>query len=165
MNELSDPSLDDHTPLTPGNAVAAILLMPDAQYLLQHRDRRAGIFFPDHWGCFGGAVDPADRDRKSALKRELVEELGLAVDDAGVTYFSDFTFDLAFCGMGHIYRTFYEIRLSTAQATGLRLGEGSECRAFTAREALGSLRLTPYDAFALWMHANRTRLVPPSCRT
>lgn len=165
MSECGDLFLDDPTPLSPGNAVAAILLMPDARYLLQHRDRRAGIFFPDHWGCFGGAVDPVDRDRKVALKRELTEELGLVVDDAGVAYFTDFTFDMASCGMGHIYRTFYEIRLSTDQAAGLRLGEGSECRAFTAREALGGLRLTPYDAFALWMHTNRSRLVPPSFRT
>jgi 8-oxo-dGTP pyrophosphatase MutT (NUDIX family) len=165
MSVLSDPFLDDSTPLTPGNAVGAILLMPDLRYLLQHRDRQAGIFFPDHWGCFGGAVDASDRDRKAALKRELAEELGLAVDDAGVGYFTDFTFDMAFCGMGQIYRTFYEIRLSADQAEGLHLTEGSELRAFTAREALGGLRLTPYDAFALWMHASRTRLVSPFPRT
>lgn len=165
MSGPSDPFLDDPTPLNPGDAVAAILLMPDSRYLLQHRDRRPGIFFPDHWGCFGGGVDAADSSRKAALKRELTEELGLAVDDIGVAYFADFTFDMAFCGMGHIYRTFYEIRLSEDQTAGLHLAEGSELRAFTAREALGGLRLTPYDAFALWMHTNRMRLVPRSPRT
>lgn len=165
MSAPTEPFLDDLTPLHPGDAVATILLMPDARYLLQHRDRRCGIFFPDHWGCFGGGVDPADPDRKAALKRELAEELGLTVADAAVAYFSDFTFDMAFCGRGHIHRTFYEIQLSADQAAGLRLAEGSELRAFTAREALGDLRLTPYDAFALWMHANRARLVPPSFRT
>lgn len=164
MSIPGDPFLDDLTPLKPGDAVGAILLMPDDRYLLQHRDRRNGIFFPDHWGCFGGGVDPADPDRKSALRRELTEELELTVGDATIAYFTDFTFDMAFCDMGRIYRTFYEIRLSVHDTEGLRLTEGSELRAFTAREALGGLRLTPYDAFALWMHANRTRLSPSSLR-
>lgn len=161
MSALKDPFLDDPTPLNPGNAVAAILLTPDTRYLLQHRDRRAGIFFPDHWGCFGGGVDSADSDRMAALKRELTEELGLAVEDPSIAYFTDLTFDMSFCGMGRIYRTFYEIRLAADQVASLRLAEGSELRAVSAREALGGLRLTPYDSFVLWMHANRTRLVPP----
>ncbi len=161
MNGSTDPFLDDSTPLSPGSAVAAILLTPDARYLLQHRDRRRGIFFPDHWGFFGGAVEANDADRPASLQRELKEELALDVARDTVAYFTDFTFDTSFCGAAPIYRTFYEIQLMADQLVGLRLAEGSEFRAFTAREALGRLRLAPYDAFALWMHANRMRLSLP----
>jgi 8-oxo-dGTP pyrophosphatase MutT (NUDIX family) len=154
----ADPYLDDRLPLRPGDAVAAILVLPDGRYMLQHRDRQTGIFFPDHWGCFGGAVDAGDADRLAALRRELREELGLSLGRDAFVYFSDFTFDLSFCGVGAIYRTFYEIRLGDSQVAGLSLAEGSEFRPFTAREALGGLRLTPYDAFALWLHANRARI-------
>lgn len=160
MSVLSDPFLDDPTPLNPGSAVAAILLTPDTRYLLQHRDRRCGIFFPDHWGFFGGAIEADDMDRPASLQRELKEELALDVARDAITYFSDFTFDTRFCGVAPIYRTFFEIQLIADQITGLRLAEGSEFRIFTAHEALGQLRLAPYDAFALWMHANRARLSP-----
>ncbi|MGH7015086.1 MAG: NUDIX domain-containing protein [Stellaceae bacterium] len=158
MSGPADLFLDDQLPLRPGDAVAAILLLPDGRYLLQHRDRRPGIFFPDHWGCFGGAVDNCDASDPAALRRELHEELGLALENDAVVYFSGFTFDMPFCGVGSIYRTFFEICLVESQVAGLRLAEGSEFGAFTTREALGGLRLTPYDAFALWLHANQARL-------
>jgi len=157
----SDPFLDDRLSLEPGDAVAAILVLPDGRYLLQHRDPRPGIFYPDHWGCFGGGVETSDADRRSALQRELQEELALAVASDATTYFTDFTFDLSFCGAGKLFRTYFEIQLTEDRLSGLRLAEGSDVRAFTTREALAGLRLVPYDAFALWMHANRTRLVPP----
>lgn len=160
MSALTDPFLDDLTPLSPGSAVAAILLTSDARYLLQHRDRRCGIFFPDHWGFFGGAIEADDMDRPASLQRELKEELALDVGQDAITYFSDFTFDTSFCGLAPIHRTFFEIQLVADQIADLRLAEGSEFRIFTAHEALGRLRLAPYDAFALWMHANRVRLSP-----
>jgi 8-oxo-dGTP pyrophosphatase MutT (NUDIX family) len=155
-----DPFLDDRTSLEPGDAVAAILVLPDGRYLLQHRDSRPGIFYPDHWGCFGGGVEGTDTDRRGALRRELREELALAIPSDAVAYFTDFTFDLSFCGAGKLFRTYFEIRLPEDRLSKLRLAEGREVRAFVAREALAGLRLVPYDAFALWLHTNRTRLTP-----
>ena len=34
------------------------------------------IFFPDHWGLFGGATEPGESDEQG-LRRELMEELTL----------------------------------------------------------------------------------------
>ena len=46
--------------------------------------------------------------------------------------------------------------LVTARTTEtMVLGEGSEMRAFTAREILGLPRLVPYDAFAIWLDATQ----------
>lgn len=155
-----DPFLDDDTLLHPGTAVAAILVAPDRRYLLQLRDGKRGIFFPGHWGCFGGALEATDADFEAGLRRELREELQLHLSPGAVAYFTNMTFDLAFCGVGVIERTFYEATLSDAQLAGLRLGEGSALRLFSAREALSEPRLTPYDRFALWLHASRNRLGP-----
>lgn len=155
-----DPFLDDQLPLHPGDAVAALLLSPDGRYLLQRRDRKAGIFFPDHWGCFGGGVDAYDADRKAALRRELREELELDVPTEAMLYFTDYTFDFSFCGLGVIYRTYFEVKLKADQIPGLSLSEGTTFGMFTAREVLAELKLTPYDTLALWMHANRRRLSP-----
>lgn len=155
-----NPLLDDRTPLRPGNAVAAILLTPDFQYLLQLRDRKGGIFFPGLWGCFGGGVDAEDAGVESALARELREELGIELAGASVSYFTNSTFDMSFCGVGVIYRRYYEVQLKDTHLRNLRLGEGSGFRLFSLRDLLSRPDIVPYDAFALWLHCNRARLGP-----
>jgi 8-oxo-dGTP pyrophosphatase MutT (NUDIX family) len=153
-----DPCLDRQTPLRPGNAVAAILQVEN-QYLLQLRDNKRGIFFPGHWGCFGGGVEP-DESLAQALTRELNEELGLDVDASVARYFTRFDFDLGFVGLAPIWRNFYEITLASTVFPKLRLREGKDMRLFSAEAILtGAIALTPYDSFALWLHINRGRLI------
>ncbi len=161
MAVASEPFVDrSGAPLTPGDAVAAIILLGD-RYLLQHRDAKEGIFFPDYWGCFGGGVDPGESSDQ-ALVRELAEELGFAREAAACSFFTRFDFDFSFApGCPSIYRLFYELRLPDSAFAGLRLGEGQGLGLFSADDILaGRPRLTPYDAFALWMHASRARFVP-----
>ena len=119
------------------------------------RDDKPGIFFPGHWGLFGGGVDAGEQP-VDALRRELKEELGLAV--AAPRILTRFEFDLVPMGLTRIYREFFEVRLPAADAPSLRLGEGSALAAFTRDEVLTLPQLVPYDAFALWFHANQSRL-------
>ena len=152
-----DHRLDTRTPLYPANAVAAIVLVDD-KYLLQLRDSKRGIFFPMHWGCFGGAAEPGETCKR-ALVRELREELAIALEPTSLRYFSRFDFDLSFAGLAPIWRYFYEIVLAAPCFADLRLGEGSAMRLFSAHEILtATFPMTPYDAFALWCHINRGRL-------
>jgi len=153
-----DPRLDLSAPLRPGNAVAAVIVV-EGQYLLQLRDAKHGIFFPAHWGCFGGGVEPGET-AEQALARELEEELGARIGTGDMHYFSRFEFGLDFAGLDPIWRIFCEIAISKEQMAGLTLGEGSDMRLFPAAAILThQIPLTPYDAFALWMHINRSRLV------
>lgn len=154
-----DPHLDLSSVLRPGDGVGAILLLEDGRYLLQRRDRIRGIFFPDHWGCFGGAIDVGETPEE-ALARELTEETALDASALPVRYFSRFDFDLSFAGCGRIFRSFFEVRVSDAALALARLGEGREMRAFTAAEVLRLAPVTPYDGFGLWMHINQGRLRP-----
>lgn len=157
VEEADDPRLDRITPLTPGNAAAAILTI-DGRYLLQLRDTKRGIFFPSCWGCFGGGVEPAESP-EAALSRELEEELGLDISRRSIRYFSRFDVDLSFAGLPAIWRNFYELELDREDLSALTLGEGREMRLFSAEEVLRySIDITPYDAFALWFHINRNRL-------
>lgn len=140
-------------PLRPTNAVAALLTLEDGRYLVQLRDALAQIFYPEHWGCFGGGVDVGE-DPLTALRRELREELELELDEA--REFTRFDFDFSALGHPNVYRIYYEARVSNAAAARLVLHEGQEMRAFAVDELLlGGCRITPYDAFALWMHAKR----------
>ncbi len=157
--EEPDPHLDLSSVLRPGDGVGAILMLDDDRYLLQRRDRIPGIFFPDHWGCFGGGIDPGETPEE-ALARELSEETALDASALPVRYFSRFDFDLSFAGCGRIFRVFYEVRVNGAALASARLGEGQEMRAFTAAEVLRLAPVTPYDGFGLWMHINQGRLRP-----
>jgi len=145
--------LADSHPLLGEDAVAAIITVEDGRYLMQLRDDIPHIFYPGHWGCFGGAV-AAGEDRLAALKRELAEELEMPAPAA--IEFITFTFDLTRLGQKQCYRTFYEIKISEAEFRRYVLREGAAMRLIPPTE-LFNLRITPYDSFALWMHFARTR--------
>ena len=142
--------------LTPGNAVAAIIVLNDGRFLCQLRSQIPGIFYPDHWGLFGGAVEPSESPEEG-LKRELMEELALEIDNA--EYFTEFTFDFSFRGLGHVWRRFYVVPIDSNKLEQLKLGEGRKFKVFTARELLAQSRVVPYDAFAVWMHSTRPMIL------
>jgi 8-oxo-dGTP pyrophosphatase MutT (NUDIX family) len=144
--------------LFPSDAAVALIVVDGGRYLMQLRDQKAGIFYPGHWGLFGGAID-AGETAERALVRELGEELGIAAKAA--QYFTEFTFDFGFAGLGRPARRYFEVPVEAAQLREAVLGEGSDMRAFSAREILSMPRVVPYDAFAIWMHAVRARNWPP----
>ena len=141
-------------PLQIGNAVAAILLDEHGRYLLQLRDDLPQIWYPAHWGTFGGSVDPGE-DELYALHRELDEELELSFADARL--FSRLEFDLRPQGMDKYFRSYYEISVTAAQVANLVLHEGAAMRSIPGDEAL-TMKLVPYDGFALFLHHQWSRL-------
>jgi 8-oxo-dGTP pyrophosphatase MutT (NUDIX family) len=149
--------LGSRTTLRPAHAVAALLQLADGRYLMQLRDSKADIFYPDHWGCFGGAVDTGEAP-VAALVRELEEELQVVMMAADATRFTEFSFDFGFAGDGIRLRTYYAVTLPQAGLDGLVLGEGADFAAFEAESLLAMPRVVPYDAFALWMHHARGRI-------
>jgi 8-oxo-dGTP pyrophosphatase MutT (NUDIX family) len=136
--------------LQPGDAVVGLIVLSDGKYLMQLRSEKPGIFYPGHWGLFGGAVDPGE-GAEQALRRELYEELGLVISDA--RYFTEYSFDFGFRGQGRVWRRYYLVEIAAASMSDMRLGEGSEMRAFEAKDILSRPHIVPYDAFAVWMHA------------
>jgi 8-oxo-dGTP pyrophosphatase MutT (NUDIX family) len=157
VSSQSGAFLGSRTTLRPAHAVAALLQLSDGRYLMQLRDSNPAIFYPDHWGCFGGAVD-AGEGPIAAMVRELEEELAVAVPPGKITRFTEFTFDFGFAGDGIKLRTYYAMTLPQADLEGLVLGEGADFAAFEAERLLAMPRVVPYDAFALWMHHARGRI-------
>ena len=126
--------------LEPSDAAVSLIVLSDNTYLMQLRSQKAGIFYPDHWGLFGGAVDPGE-GADDALRRELQEELGVTVSNA--TYFTEFCFDFGFRGLGRAWRRYYLVELSAGLINDLVLGEGSEMRAFAAQDICHGPALFP----------------------
>ena len=141
--------------LHPCNAVAALLVLDDGRYVMQLRDSIPGIFYPGHWGCFGGALDP-DEEPADALKRELREELEF--DMHAASKFTQFDFDFSALGGSKVFRTYYEVGVSAAAFERFVLHEGTDMRAFAGEKLLTSQAVAPYDSFALWMHMRKARL-------
>lgn len=139
------------------DAVAALLQLEDGRYLMQLRDPKPDIFYPDHWGCFGGAVDAGETPEQT-LRRELREELELTVTAA--REFTRFDFDFGRLGQDKVYRIYYEAQVANADFSRLVLHEGAGFKAFAAAEILSQPRVTPYDAFAIWLHCRRDRFRP-----
>ena len=136
------------------DAVAALLVLEDGRYVMQLRDPKPEIFYPDHWGCFGGAVDGGE-DPRQALARELREELEFEV--GATRQFTRFDFDLSGLGQKPVYRIYFEVPVSAAAFSRFVLHEGAQFRAFSGADILQQPRVTPYDAFAIWLHYRRER--------
>lgn len=141
--------------LVPSDAAAAIVVVEDGRYLLQLRDSKPDIWFPDHWGLFGGAIDPGE-SAESALIRELREEIGLEVET--LRYFTALRYDMSFANAGEITRVYYEVETTIAETDAFELREGRQMGLFSASQIANELRLTPYDAFCLWLHGFRGRI-------
>lgn len=142
-------------PLRAADAVAALLLHEDGRYVVQLRDALPTIFYPGHWGCFGGAVD-APETPLAALTRELAEELEFNV--ASAKEFTRFEFDLSRLGQRKVYRIYFEVPVSASDFDRFVLHEGAAFEAVDGGELLMRRRVTPYDAFAIWLHMSRRRL-------
>lgn len=149
--------LTDIHPLHGEDAAAAIIVTDDARYLLQLRDDIPRIFYPGHWGCFGGALSVGETPLQ-AIKRELEEELEFN-SDVG-REFVNFDFDFAPLGQSRIRRTYYEITVRDDQVARFVLHEGAAFRLFAAAEIFALSNVTPYDSFAIWLHVARGRFSP-----
>lgn len=150
-----DHHVHDRTRITPGDAVAAVILVEQSKYVLQLRDDAAGVFFPGHWGLFGGGVE-AGETLEEALRRELDEELGVSV--AHMRPLFGFEFDLTPLGLSRIHRTYFEVNLSSEELRAASLCEGQRIGVFTRDEVLRLTPTAPYDGFALWLVTNASRL-------
>jgi 8-oxo-dGTP pyrophosphatase MutT (NUDIX family) len=146
-------SSQTHLPV--GDAVAAIIRVESDGYLMQLRDSKPGIWYPGHWGLFGGGIEPGE-EPIAALKRELREELELEIEAA--EFFARTEFDLGSLALPRFYRSYYVVTINREVEARLIVHEGAEKRLFCAEEILKKPNVTPYDAFALFLYQARGRL-------
>jgi 8-oxo-dGTP pyrophosphatase MutT (NUDIX family) len=144
ISSLADPST---------GASAALIVTPDRRFLLQHRDEKAGIWFPGSWGLFGGAIEVGETPGQ-ALQRELAEEIGFVPHE--ISYFTQIAWDFARWGLGIKLRYTFEVPIGLDQVSSLVLREGQGMRFFSADEVLREPCLTPYDDHALRMYIEAT---------
>ena len=134
------------------NAVAAIIKYKD-KYLFQLRDKKKNIFFPEHWGLFGGAIDK-NETKINALIREVKEELSITLKKSQLEYVTTITFEHKKI---KISRYFYFLEINDIQKKKIKLNEGKNY-GFFEQQKIFYKKIAPYDSFAFWLFINSKNL-------
>ena len=115
------------------------------KYLLQLRDNKKNIYFPNFWGLFGGRVG-SNENFSEALKREIKEEINLIITIKKKIFST--TYDMI--GLKKKRKMIYYECLKTKN-TQLILKEGKKFGLFKFEE-LKNLRIVPLDFVAINTH-------------
>lgn len=130
------------------DSVSAVLFMK-GRYLLQHRENKAGVAYPDCWGLFGGSCDEGE-SAEDAVQRELLEEINLVVKEYELLLTC--TYELWF-EERRTRKSFFCLELDRAEADSLVLKEGQGMAWLGFHEAMARAdRFVPFDLGILALH-------------
>ena len=114
-------------------------------YLLQLRDNKKNIYFPNFWGVFGGRVEKTETYHK-AIKREIKEETNLIVRVSRMILSVNFKM----IGLKKKHNTvYYECGISEKRK--IILTEGRKYKFFSFTQ-IKKLNIIPMDFAAIKIH-------------
>ena len=119
--------------------VVKAIIIKEEKFLLQLRDNKTTISYPNHWSFFGGEVDENETEEQ-ALIRELVEEISWKPNN--FSYYSTFI-DLSTKAIVKLFLINFEMTHSN-----LSLNEGQRMKWFGIDE-IQDLIKTPSNMFEL----------------
>jgi ADP-ribose pyrophosphatase YjhB (NUDIX family) len=128
---------------------SAIIIYHKNRVFINLRSKNKKIFYPNHWGCFGGAKNINESYHKAAL-RELYEETQITTNINNLKFFFnlDFTTPLSH---KKIQRNFYLLEIKNIKIfnKNFHLSEGVKAKFFTKTAFLKIKKFVPYDKFAI----------------
>jgi 8-oxo-dGTP pyrophosphatase MutT (NUDIX family) len=142
-------------PPAAGRRCAAALLVCNGRYLMQLRDPKPTILFPDHWALFGGSMDPGESPAE-AMRRELIEELEFR--PATVTPFTEMSVTMPFATPRTDQLFFFVVEITEHDLATMVQHEGADRRLFAPEALAAEPRVAPWDLAAVLMHARRATL-------
>ena len=130
--------------------VSAILVVPDGRYLLQLRDKKVGLAFPDHWCLFGGHVEDGE-DLETAVKREIREELGHTLTH--LQYQHEVLYVLPQWRQQSMRKAYFSAQISLREFSAMKQYEGADMKLLHVNEIVRLTRISPWDLSAILIHA------------
>ncbi len=129
-------------------SVKAVILKNN-KYLLQLRDDKKNIFFPNYWGLFGGRLDKGEK-YSHCIKREINEEINLNIKI--VKKIMSINYNMIGLTKKRDLK-YYECFAN--DFSNIRLFEGKKFKFFSFNELKG-LKIIPMDYVAINAHFNYT---------
>ena len=125
-------------------SVKAIILKKK-KYLLQLRDNKKNIFFPNYWGLFGGRLNKGEK-YENCIRREIKEEINLNIKI--VKKIISVKYSMIGLTKGRCLN-YYEC--TAKDFSNIQLFEGNKFKFFSFNE-LKSLKIIPMDYVAINAH-------------
>ena len=131
----------------PKHASAVIIYFKE-KILLVLRSNKKKIFYPNHYGLFGGAKEK-NENYLGAAKRELFEETNINILKQNIKYLLDINF--SFPNSKLINRKIYTYQISDLNKFKkfFILGEGVSQKFFTYNQIKNLSNIVPYDKLAI----------------
>ncbi len=121
------------------------IIFVKGKYLLQLRDNKKNIFFPNFWGLFGGSLNKNETHKK-AVEREIQEETNLIVKAARKILSVNFSMITLKRKRQIVY---YECKISKKRK--IILSEGQKYKFFSLNQ-IKKLNIIPMDFVAISSH-------------
>jgi 8-oxo-dGTP pyrophosphatase MutT (NUDIX family) len=133
--------------------ISAAVVIEDecGRFLLQLRDKKAGIYYPGYWGLFGGACD-SHESPFVAVKRELKEELSVEFNFISFLFKLNIVEDEA--GEPTRCRSYYYTKIYAAQINEILLREGEMFSFFKPKQLPNIAQIVPLDLSAILIYLN-----------
>tara|TARA_B100000427_G_C15496516_1_gene590051 strand:- start:847 stop:1269 length:423 start_codon:yes stop_codon:yes gene_type:complete len=126
------------------------IIVINGNYLLQLRDNKKNIYFPNFWCLFGGQLD-AKETYLSALRREIKEETNLIVKK------SRKIFSIKYNMIGiKKKRSMIYFECKVDKKNKIILGEGQRFKCFPFNK-IKKLKIVPMDYVAIHSHYYNSR--------
>lgn len=131
----------------PKHASAVIIYFKE-KILLVLRSNNKKIFYPNHYGLFGGAKEK-NETYLGAAKRELLEETNINILKQDIKYLLDINF--SFPNSKLINRKIYTYQINNLNKFKkfFILGEGVSQKFFTYNQIKNLSNIVPYDKLAI----------------
>ena len=127
---------------------SAVIIYFKKKILLVLRSNNKKIFYPNHYGLFGGAKEK-NETYLGAAKRELLEETNINILKQNIKYLLDINF--SFPNSKLINRKIYTYQINDLKKfkKTFILGEGVSQKFFTYNQIKNLPNIVPYDKLAI----------------
>ena len=126
-------------------SVGAVIYLKD-KYLIQKRDKKKNIYFPQLYGVFGGGVNFKEKFLE-AIKREIFEELELKINLDQIKYFLNISINSKHF-KNKRSRSYFAIKITKKQFSSINLREGQSSHLFKIQD-IKKLNFVPWDLSAI----------------
>ena len=135
---------------------SAIIIFYKNKVLMALRSKKKNIFYPNHFGLFGGAIEKNETFHDAA-KRELFEETNIDTPKKNIRYLVDINFSFPKTGIIKRKIFTYKINNLIEFKNKFSLGEGQKSLFFTYKQIKKQANVVPYDRLALDLFFSRNK--------